>query len=138
MNSDRPLAKGEPRERDAGRDPVSGTSGPAGRTSAGTTIDSAAEDAYWRENYASRPYIDGAYGYDDYGPAYRYAADSYAKHRDRGFDEAESDLSAGWERAKSGSRLTWEHAKHAVRDAWNRLTHAADREVPGDSDRYLA
>ena len=67
MNSDRPLAKGEPRERDAGRDPVSGTPGPGGLTSAGTTIDSAAEDAYWRENYASRPYIDGAYGYDDYG-----------------------------------------------------------------------
>src|SRR4051812_49012093 len=29
-------------------------------------VDPTAEDAYWRENYSSRPYVDNAYSYDDY------------------------------------------------------------------------
>jgi hypothetical protein len=129
MNQERPSATGEPKDRDADRELGGSTSAsPAGATT-GTTAD----DAYWRDNYQSRPYIDGAYGYDDYGPAYRYGAEAYGKHRDRAFDDVEGDLSAGWERAKAGSRLTWERAKHAVRDAWDRLAHAGDR----GSDRYV-
>ena len=73
------------------------------------------------------------YGYDDYGPAYRYAADSYSSYRGRTFDEAESDLESGWDRAKGKSRLAWEHAKAAVRDAWDRLAHGGRH----DSDRYV-
>src|SRR2546430_1295573 len=35
------------------------------------SIDPTVEDAYWRENYSSRPYVDQSTSYDDYAPAYR-------------------------------------------------------------------
>src|SRR4029453_3919775 len=35
-------------------------------------IDPTVEDAYWRDNYADRPYVTKGASYDDYGPAYRY------------------------------------------------------------------
>ena len=41
-------------------------------------IDPTREDAYWRDNYSSRPYVSGG-SYDDYGPAYSYGVDNYAK-----------------------------------------------------------
>ena len=123
MNQERPLAKGEPKDRDLDRDaPTGGMGGSAADKAMARAIDPTAEDTYWRDNYQSRPYIDATYGYDDYGPAYRYAADSYDNYRGRSFDDVEGDLSAGWERAKGKSRLAWEHAKAAVRDAWDRLT----------------
>jgi hypothetical protein len=134
MNQDRPLAKGEPKDRDLDRDSLTGGTS-AGMADKATTkaIDPTAEDTYWRDNYGSRPYIDATYGYDDYGPAYRYAADSYGNYRGRSFDEVEGDLESGWDRAKGKSRLAWEHAKAAVRDAWDRLAHGGRH----DSDRYV-
>jgi phage tail tape-measure protein len=36
------------------------------------SIDPTVEEAYWRENYASRPYVASGATFDDYGPAYRY------------------------------------------------------------------
>ena len=37
------------------------------------SIDPTVEDAYWRENYASRDYVAPGRTYADYGPAYGYA-----------------------------------------------------------------
>lgn len=98
------------------------------------SIDPTAEDAYWRDNYRSRPYASDA-SYDDYGPAYAYGVSSYPNYSGRRFDEVESDLSRDWDRARGKSSLTWERAKHAVRDSWNRLSDGVERAVPGDSDR---
>jgi hypothetical protein len=131
MNQERPFAKGEPKDREPGRDAPSGS--PGGSTSAGAAVGAGHDDTYWRDNYQSRPYIDGAYGYEDYGPAYRYGADAYANHRGREFDDIEGDLGSGWERAKSGSRLTWERAKAAVRDAWDRLAHHGEHKGSRDA-----
>jgi len=86
MNQERPLAKGEPKDRDLDRDSPSGG---MADTASNRAIDPTIEDTYWRDNYKSRPYIDATYGYDDYGPAYRYASDSYATHRGRSFDETQ-------------------------------------------------
>jgi len=97
-------------------------------------IDPEAEDAYWRDNYSSRPYISKGATYDDYGPAYRYGVDSYGRYEGRAFDDVESDLSRDWQRAKGSSRLTWDNAKHATRDSWQRVSDAVERAVPGDSD----
>src|SRR3954451_905600 len=36
------------------------------------SVDPTAEDAYWRDNYANRPYYDASHTYDDYAPAYRH------------------------------------------------------------------
>jgi hypothetical protein len=97
-------------------------------------IDPTQEDAYWRENFSSRPYASGA-SYDEYRPAYEYGWDSYARYPGRRFDEVESDLSRDWDSTRGQSSLTWERAKHATRDAWNRVSDTVERAVPGDSDR---
>lgn len=97
-------------------------------------VDPAAEDKYWRENYSSRDYATGG-SYDDYGPAYLYGVDAYARQPDRHFDEVEPDLSRDWERSRGNSTLGWDRARHASRDAWHRVSNAAERAIPGDSDR---
>jgi hypothetical protein len=79
-------------------------------------------DAYWRDNYAARPYVPGGARYEDYEPAYRYGMQSYLRLRDpRGWDEIEPELGAGWPAARERSGLAWEDARHAVRDAWERM-----------------
>jgi hypothetical protein len=97
-------------------------------------IDPTAEDAYWRENFESRPYVAGG-TYDDFGPAYRYGVDSYSKYSDRTFEDVEADLSRDWDMARGGSTLAWDRAKYAARDSWDRVSDAVERAVPGDSDR---
>jgi hypothetical protein len=97
--------------------------------------DPVAEDAFWRDNYSSRPYIRSGASYDDYSPAYRYGVDAYSRNPGRSFDEVESDLGRDWNNTRGTSSLEWEHAKHATRDAWHRVSDAAERATPGDSDR---
>jgi hypothetical protein len=98
-------------------------------------IDPTAEEAYWRDNYAARPYVTEGASFDDYGPAYRYGVDTYARYGDRPFTAAEPDLMRDWEGARGSSTLTWERAKHATRDSWERLSDTIERATPGDSDR---
>ena len=93
-------------------------------------IDPTAENAYWRDNYSSRPYVDASSSYADYGPAYKYGWESRGQHAGRSFEEAENDLSAGWNKAKGVSRLGWDRAKDAVKDSW----HKVERALPGDAD----
>jgi hypothetical protein len=101
----------------------------------GKAVDPAKEDAYWRDNYASRPYVGGKGSYDDYGPAYKYGVDTYPRYKGRSFDEVENDLSRDWGTARGRSSLEWDKARHATRDAWERLSNTVERAVPGDSDR---
>lgn len=97
-------------------------------------IDPTAEEAYWRENFASRDYVTPGSTYDDYGPAYRYGVDTFSRYPGREFDSMESDLATEWTRAKGNSSLEWERAKYAARDSWDRLSDTVERAVPGDSD----
>ena len=106
----------------------------AGKGIAGA-MDPGAEDTYWRENFSSRPYVKSQSSYDDYGPAYRYGAESFGRSNGRSFDDAEPELKQAWLGAKGTSHLTWENAKAASRDAWTRMSDAVERAVPGDSDR---
>ena len=98
-------------------------------------IDPTAEEAYWRENYSGRPYVADGATFDDYGPAYRYGVDTYARYGSQPFSAAEPDLMRDWETARGSSNLTWENAKHATRDSWDRLSDTIERATPGDSDR---
>jgi hypothetical protein len=98
-------------------------------------VDPTIEEAYWRENYTSRPYYSRDYSFDDYGPAYRYGLDNYARYPGKRFEDVESDLSRDWQRAKGKSRLAWENAKDATHDAWKRVSDTVERATPGDSDR---
>lgn len=97
-------------------------------------IDPTAEEAYWRDNHASRPYASGA-GYDEYAPAYRYGVDSYTRQPGRKFEDVEPELARDWDQARGSSSLEWDRAKHATRDAWNRVSDTVERAIPGDSDR---
>ena len=98
-------------------------------------IDPTAEDAYWRENFTTRPYVGGARNYDDYGPAYGYGVNSYGKYPGKSFDAVEADLSRDWGHSRGSSSLDGQAAKHASRDAWNRVSDTVERAIPGDSDR---
>lgn len=93
------------------------------------------EDAYWRDNYSSRPYVQSGSTYDDYGPAYQHGVDAHNRYPDRHFDDIESDLGRDWDNSRGKSSLQWENAKHASRDAWTRVKDATERAIPGDSDR---
>ncbi len=91
------------------------------------SVDPTIEDAYWRDNYASRPYAAQGSSYDEIAPAYRYGWESRSKHAGRSFDEAETDLAQDWTSQPTRSRITWDKAKPAARDAWERI----ESEVPG-------
>lgn len=99
------------------------------------SVDPTIEDAYWRDNYSTRPYVDKGSSYDDYGPAYGYGVSSFSRYQGRSFAETESDLSRDWDGAKGKSSLSWDRAKNATQDAWNRVSDATERAIPGDSDR---
>src|SRR3954462_4274769 len=66
---------------------VGGVAGGLAGKSGAEAIDPTTEDAYWSENYASRPYYDASTSYDEYRPAYRYGWESRARYADRSFDE---------------------------------------------------
>jgi hypothetical protein len=93
-------------------------------------IDPTTEDAYWRENYRNRPYVEKGTSYDTYQPAYQYGWEARRQHRGKRFDEVESSLAAGWQKTKAHASMGWEKAKDAARDAWDRI----ERAIPGDAD----
>lgn len=96
-------------------------------------VDPVAEDAYWRDNYSSRPYVGGA-SYDEYRPAFGYGVEAYSRYPGRSFDDVEPDLGRDWSSSRGSSRLEWDRAKHAARDAWQRVSDTVERATPGDSD----
>ena len=98
-------------------------------------IDPTAEEAYWRENYSSRPYVTSGASFDDYGPAYRYGIDSYGRFEGRTFEEVEPELMLEWPGAQGNSKLTWDRAKHATRDSWHRVNDSVVRAIPRESNR---
>lgn len=97
-------------------------------------VDPVAEDVYWRDNYAGRPYVNG-YTYDDCGPAYGYGVGAYSRYPNRSFDDVEAELARDWYNRRGNSTLEWERAKFAARDAWQRVSDTVERAIPGDSDR---
>jgi hypothetical protein len=84
-------------------------------------LDVSSEDTFWRENYASRPYVAGDRGYDYYRPAFQYGWEAAARNYAVSWVVIEPDLRSGWEQARGRSTSTWEEMKHAIRDAWNRV-----------------
>jgi hypothetical protein len=105
--------------------------GGAAGHSAAEKVNPTVEDAYWRDNYTTRPYVQRDADYEEYRPAYRYGWESRDRHAGRDFDEVEDDLERGWEQARGRSRLSWQDAKHATRDAWKRI----EEKLPGKDDQ---
>lgn len=95
-------------------------------------VNPTAEDAYWRENYGTRPYAQQGRSYDDYRPAYQYGWESKARYGDRKWEDAEPELGREWNTYNKGAaRQTWDEAKYATKDAWHRV----ENRLPGDADR---
>lgn len=94
------------------------------------TYDPTAEDAYWRQNYSSRPYYQADTSYDEYRPAYQYGWETRSRYADARFDDVEADLERDWANSQGSSSLTWERAKHGVRDAWERLGGSSTSRKP--------
>ena len=86
-----------------------------------SSVDAEAEQRYWRENYAERPYVDPSADYADYAPAYDYGVGSFVQHQGRDFDDVEEQLAREWTRARGSSSLDWDRARPASRDAWERV-----------------
>lgn len=75
------------------------------------------EDAYWREHYFTRPYVDPRRSYEHYRPAYRFGWEARLDRREPSFADVAQDLETAWaENAPKG--LGWEEARPAVADAW--------------------
>ncbi|PSR16282.1 hypothetical protein C8255_18655 [filamentous cyanobacterium CCP3] len=91
------------------------------------TFDPTVEDEYWRSNYQTRPYVDSAYTYDDYSPAYRTGYEGYSTYYPQGmtYQQAEPHLRQRYEQTHRSKHLGWDKAKHASQDAWYRLEHGS-------------
>ena len=80
------------------------------------------EEAYWRENYKRRPYVDPNDNYESYGAGYRFGYEATEQYPDQHWDDVEPNLRRDWDSYKYRGASTWEQIKHAVRDAWDRIT----------------
>jgi uncharacterized protein (TIGR02271 family) len=102
-------------------------------------IDASREDEHWRENHASRPYIEPGKTYDDYAPAYRTGYEAFDRHADSGrtFEEIEPELQSEYVKTHGNTGLSWDKAKHAAQDAYlklyeERLVAGKHREKTGE------
>lgn len=112
---------------------IGAVAGGAAGHAAGEAIDPTVEDAYWKENYKSRPYVKKDVDYTHYSPAYRYGWESRTKHRDRKWDDSlERDLGSQWNTTRGNSSLEWDDARHATRDAWDRADRTYNTYETGD------
>lgn len=118
----------EPRTRPEASEAAGGD---GGAESGAPPLDSAAEDAYWREHYLARPYADDTLSYDHYRPAYRYGMEARVLYDGQRWAEVEPLLGRGWRENRGASRLGWADASLAARDAWQRVDrHIMDGRDP--------
>jgi hypothetical protein len=84
-------------------------------------VEPANEELYWREHFAAEPYVETAYQFEDYLPAWRTGWEGRGKYQGRSFDDVLRDLEGDfyWNRGKS--RLTWQQAVPAVRAGWEHV-----------------
>lgn len=112
--------------------PGSHSAGTVARAAA-ETVNTTAEDTYWREAYTREPYYRADYTYDDYEPAYRTGYEGRILHRERhSFDVLEPLLRVDYERLKGESRLAWSEARAPARAAWGCI----ERTMPEDSSGH--
>ena len=83
-------------------------------------VDAGIEESYWREHFATEPYYDPTYSFEDYLPAWRTGWEGIGKYPGRGFEDAERDLQQDFHWHRGQSRLLWNQARAAVRAAFER------------------
>jgi hypothetical protein len=105
---------------------VGGVVGGLAGKGAAEAVNPTAEEAYWRENYKSQPWVERTYSYDDYGPAFQSGYQTYARHQGSGkkYEDIEPEMRRDWDRVKGKSRLEWDQARVASRAAWERVENS--------------
>jgi hypothetical protein len=99
---------------------VGGLAGGYTGQSVAESINPSTEDAYWRSNFATRPYVAPGCSFEDYREAYAFGVRTRQEFSAACFDEVEAELKARW---MAGShKLPWSKACPAVCDAWDRLS----------------
>jgi hypothetical protein len=95
------------------------------------------DDAFWRENYSSRPYVQADRGYEHYQSGYRFGHESARRYRGRDFTEAEPTLRREWDsyEHRGSNKSTWDEIKDSVRDAWDRVTGKGGSQEESRRDR---
>jgi len=95
-------------------------------------VDPSIEEAYWRRNFTSRPYVSHGTIFNEYRPAYRYGIDAHRRFQGRPYEQVEPELMRDWNHIKGTSSLTWEDATLAARDAWQKVADIVAPSTPGN------
>lgn len=88
---------------------------------AGRRVNPIEEEAFWRANYASEPYYDERFSFNDYYAAYRAGWEARMRHPGRSFQDVERDIEADFNWNRGQSMMLWEEAREAARAAWDRV-----------------
>jgi len=99
--------------------------GLAGKTVA-EGLNPSVEDAYWRENYNTRPYVKIGSSYETYRPAYQRGWEARGRYGELNWEKVEPRLREEWATTRGDCLLSWEDASPAARDAFRRLKPEAD------------
>jgi hypothetical protein len=89
---------------------------------AAKAINPTLEDAYWRENYHSRPYVKPGRSYEDYARAYQIGYEGFVQSQklNQTYEGLEPELRHEYESQPVPNQLAWDEVKYATRDAWDR------------------
>ena len=87
-------------------------------------LDSAAEEAHWREQHARQPYYSADHDFDSWAPAYRVGYEGRMRYGAKPFDEVDSVLQQDYLRLQ-GNAMPLDEVRPATRAAWDRV----DRRV---------
>ena len=78
------------------------------------------DEAYWRDNWSSRPYASADRGYAYYQPAYRYGVEAARKYQGKQWRDVEQQLREWWDSYEHRDGRSWDDVQHAARDSWDR------------------
>jgi hypothetical protein len=87
---------------------------------AGEWNDPTDEEAFWRDNYTTRPYYKAGESFDEYAPAYRYGSTVVREYPDRPFADVEDDIRTGYEESPDAATLPYDRARAPIEDAYTR------------------
>jgi hypothetical protein len=94
------------------------------------SLEPTAEEAHWRREFRSRPYVTDDARFDSYGPAYRYGVTAFGTYDTAQFELVEPELAQNWVALRGPSDLSWGQARPAVKDAWDRMRELDARDIP--------
>jgi uncharacterized protein YjbJ (UPF0337 family) len=102
---------------------IGAVAGGLGGKAAAEAVNPTQEDAYWRSNYANRPYVRKGSDYDTYAPAYRYGWESASRPEftGRSFEDVEPELQRNWSTYRGPAQTEWRDVRDASRDSFDRV-----------------